>query len=127
MRIGSIIGVTLAAALAFPAAGQDVEEEEGFPDSVVAALEAARAAQMENRDTCFALTDAYRAAVEKSYPVAPDFKPTACTTGTGLNVVMTCSPSGQWRKRIEGRTPSVVTDTVTGETAEHVCRTVRAP
>lgn len=115
----SLAPALLAVALAFSAVAQGVEdEEEGIPDSALAALEEIAAEAVESRDTCFPLSEAYRAAAEKSYPTPPDFKPTSCTTGAGVRVVMRCETIH--------REPSVaVADQGRAATVEYRCRTAR--
>lgn len=89
-------------------------------DAMEDMAEAARAAQ----DTCFALSERYREAIEKTYPRPPDFPPMPCVAGSGRKVVMTCAPSGAWKDRLEGRVSVVKIDEDSGIFAEYACKTV---
>jgi len=66
-------------------------EAEAVPDSVDEELEASAAEAMVARDTCLAVSEAFREALRRAYPQNPDFPPTPCMTGFGREVMMTCS------------------------------------
>lgn len=91
-----IAGVVLAAALAFSAAARSAEaganEDESLPDSVVAALDKLAAQEMQDRDSCAAIGDAYYQAVAANPSDPPPFTPTPCVTATGKKVLLSCNP-----------------------------------
>lgn len=114
----ALLSLVPAVLLAFSVAAQGMEDEEKLPDSVVATLDAMAAEAAESRDTCFPLSEAYRMAVEKSYPTPPDFQPTSCTTGAGVRVVMRC-------ETIHRESSVAVADQGRAATVEYMCRTAR--